>query len=180
MKMKIEIIRTEIVKPETNNVYERIYKTYIDTDLEFKDQTYFGFDPGTVNLGIAFIYPTKETMEGILYKVDLVRDMDAVRRMMNVRKVLSNLGFFTKWNCPAVIEGASFGNNYRQVELAEQRASIALWCHIRGMKAKIVPPKTIRKQAFGNGNLKNPWDEQIDDDVAAALGCALYSYKTGL
>jgi len=37
----------------------------------------------------------------------------------------------------------------------------------------IVPPKRIRKASFGNGNIKNPWDN-LDDDLAASLGCAYY------
>jgi len=175
--LNIEILdETIIVK---NDNFEKINKTKIKLlDLDYKNQTYIGVDPGTKNLGIATIYPntSEEIMEANLYKVVLDRDDDAIKRMLNVRTVLSNLSLWYRWSCPAVVEGASFGNHYRQVELAEQRASIALWCNTRGMRVKIVPPKTIRKHAFGDGNLKNPWDI-LDNNISAALGCALYGYN---
>ena len=171
-------ITDEIIVAKNDN-FEKMNKTKIKLlNLEYKNQTYMGFDPGSVNLGLATIYPnTNEgTMEANLYKVVLYRDDDAVKRMLNVRTVLSNLSLWYRWGCPGIVEGASFGNHYRQVELAEQRASIALWCNTRGMRVKIVPPKTIRKHAFGDGNLKNPWSN-LKDDIAAALGCALYGYN---
>jgi len=182
--LNIEILdETIIVK---NDNFEKINKTKIKLlDLDYKNQTYdasfkgqIGVDPGTKNLGIATIYPntSEEIMEANLYKVVLDRDDDAVKRMLVVRSVLSNLNIWYRWGCPAVIEGASFGNHYRQVEIAEQRASIALWCNTRGMRVKIVPPKTIRKHSFGDGTVKNPWDN-LEDNMAAALGAALYGYK---
>ena len=173
----IEIVNKTIITK--NDLFENINKTKIKLlDLEYKNQTYLGLDPGTKNLGVASIYPNtiEEVMEANLYKIILSRDDDAVERMLNVRTALSNIILWFKWRSSAVIEGASFGNHYRQVELAEQRASIALWCYQRSMRVKIVPPKTIRKHAFGDGNMKNPWDN-LKDDVAAALGCALYGYN---
>jgi Holliday junction resolvasome RuvABC endonuclease subunit len=168
------MMKIEVVETITDT---KFLKKRIKPDLEFGDNAFFGFDPGTRNLGIAFIYPTDKIMEAVLYKVNLERVDDAVERMINVRKVLSTLNLFFKPDSHAVIEGASFGNVYRQVELAEQRASIALWCVNRMMNVKIVPPKTIRKGAFGDGNIKNPWEDQIEDNMAAALGCAIYGYK---
>ena len=173
----IEIVNKTIITK--NKLFENLDKTNIKLlDTPYKDQIFFGADPGTKNLGIAAIYPntSEKTMEANLYKIVLDRNDDAVERILNVQKVLSTLSIWCRWKNPAVIEGASFGNHYRQVELAEQRASIVLWCNIRGLKVKIVPPKTIRKHAFGDGNMKNPWDN-LKDDVAAALGCALYGYN---
>jgi len=91
-----------------------------------------------------------------------------------VQKVLGRtIGYFDP-NSIAIIEGASYGARYRQVELAEVRAAMVLWFHNYGIKPYIVPPATIRKQVFGHGRTKNPW-ANLPDDVSAALGCAYYS-----
>jgi hypothetical protein len=74
----------------------------------------------------------------------------------------------------AVIEGAAYmASMYRQAELGEVRAAIAMWFHRLGVRVDVAPPNTIRKAVFENGKMKNPWDN-IPNDVAAALGCAYY------
>lgn len=74
----------------------------------------------------------------------------------------------------AIIEGASYGKLYRQVELEDVRAAAVMWFHRYGIKNYVIPPTSIRKQVFGHGRMKNPWSN-IPDDIAAALGCAYYS-----
>jgi len=104
--LNIEILdETIIVK---NDNFEKLNKTKIKLlDTPYKNQTFFGADPGTKNLGIATIYPntSEEIMEANLYKVVLDRDDDAIKRMLNVRTVLSNLSLWYRWGCPAVIKG---------------------------------------------------------------------------
>lgn len=177
--MKIEVIdSTQIPDTQEDNPWLSIQVTKISLpELEHKTLTYFGFDPGTVNFGLAQIFPISEKMFANLYEIRLAREDDAVQRMLNIRTLLSSLSFSYHWKSIAIIEGAAFSKGYRQVELAEQRASIALWCHTRGMKTQIVNPKTVRKHAFGSGNTRNPWMETLKDNCVAALGCALYGYQ---
>ena len=132
-----------------------------------------GVDPGVTNIGLAEIYPDLEHVA--LYKIEIPRSKDAMKRMVIIQSALHHCLYPVR-SFRATIEGASFGAKYRQVELAEARAAIALWLNSKGAQVKIVPPNTIRKQVFGNGKIKNPWDN-LNDDVAAALGAAYYGYK---
>jgi Holliday junction resolvasome RuvABC endonuclease subunit len=131
-----------------------------------------GVDPGTRNLGIAVIRPDIESVT--LYKITFKRHKKALSRLLDVQQVLGRtIGHFTP-NSKVIIEGASYGNFYRQVELAEQRAAILLWFHKYDIEGELIPPLTIRKNVFGSGKVKNPWPE-IDDNMAASLGAALFS-----
>lgn len=145
----------------------------IEPSFPLPQTTRFGLDPGTRNLGLAVIRPDVESVT--LYKIVLERHKKALNRLLDVQQVLGyTLGHFGQ-DSKAIIEGASYmASMYRQVELAEQRAAMLLWFHKFGIEAEIVPPNTIRKNVFGNGRMKNPWGN-IDDNCAAALGCALYS-----
>ena len=131
-----------------------------------------GIDPGTRNLGIAVIRPDNESVT--LYKIVLERHKNALLRLLDVQEVLGRtIGHFTP-NCGAIIEGASYGNFYRQVEMAEQRAGMLLWFYKYGIEAELIPPLSIRKVVFGSAKIKNPW-EMVDDNCAAALACCLYT-----
>ena len=134
--------------------------------------TRVGIDPGTKNLGIALLYPENKSL--YLFKVKLERDDDPVKRMVDAQMALQSCIQYHGYDPIATIEGASFGNYYRQVELAEQRAAMALWFYARNFKVVFGAPKSIRKAVFGNGNEKNPWDN-LDDDLAAALGACYYN-----
>jgi hypothetical protein len=141
----------------------------IEPPFPLPENTRFGIDPGTTNMGLAILYPNSVQ----LYKIKMIRLTKALDRMLEVQQMLTRcIGWFGH-KPSAIIEGASFGG-YRQVELAEIRAAIALWFHHHKVPVDIVPPKRIRKASFGNGNIKNPWDN-LDDDLAASLGCAYYS-----
>ena len=136
------------------------------------NETRVGVDPGTKNLGIALIYPESKSV--YLFKVNLDRKDDPLERMLDAQDALQACIHWFGYFPQATIEGASYGNYYRQVELAEQRAAMALYLNRHQVKVQFAPPKTIRKKVFGNGNLKNPWDN-LDDDLAAALGAAYYN-----
>ena len=132
-----------------------------------------GCDPGTRNLGIAIIRPEIPSVN--LYKIVLERHEKALLRLLDVQQVLGRtIGHF-QLNAKAIIEGAGYmASTYRQVELAEQRAAMMLWFYAEGIETELIPPNTIRKSSFGHGRMKNPWDN-IEDNMAAALGCALFS-----
>lgn len=144
------------------------------------DKAYFGFDPGTTNLGIAF----RTGYMINLIQVEIQRDKNAVIRMDNLGFVLSYLRVHMEElpaNTSVVIEGASFGDNFRQAELAECRATITCW--MKGHRISdihIVPPATIRKAVFGLGRTKAHqfWTDleiPIPNDALAALSCLYYA-----
>jgi Holliday junction resolvasome RuvABC endonuclease subunit len=140
-------------------------------------RTTFGIDPGTTKLGLAKIHFNKI----YTFQISLERKRSAMSRILGVQSVLSEcIKDFGK-NPIAVIEGAAYGNPYRQVELAEVRAAMGLWFHSRGIEVIFAPPQSVRKTVFGSAKIKNPWkDIGIQDDVAAAIGCAYYGLIIGL
>lgn len=130
-----------------------------------------GVDPGSRNLGICIIHPTVETL--IAYRVQVDKINDAVQRMANLQRITAEIiERYEIARASAIIEGASYWMKYGQVELAEARGAIALMLYGMGIGVAIVPPRTIRKKVFGNGKIINPWN--IQDDVAASMGCAYY------
>lgn len=137
---------------------------------------FMGIDPGTRNLGIAVLHTCNGNPECILFQVMMERSDDPITRTVGVGKLLSRC---VNWFCfpmYACIEGASFGDRYRQVELAEVRAASMIWCDTHEFKTKVVPPLTIRKEIFGNARTKarEIWTG-IPPDCADALGCAYFS-----
>ena len=139
--------------------------------------TRYGIDPGTVNMGIACVnsIPNVTIM---LYQVKIKRGDTVLDRILATQDILTQCRMVIHPNAEAVIEGASYGAKFRQVELEDVRAAAVMWFHRYSIKSYVVPPNTIRKQVFGNGREKNPWSN-IPDDIAAALGCAYYdSSKT--
>jgi Holliday junction resolvasome RuvABC endonuclease subunit len=133
-----------------------------------------GIDPGTVNMGLAiihqYLYPFAE-----LFQIKMERLPDAVDRIRNIQYLLDDYIHTFSFKPLAVIEGSSFGNAYRQVELAEIRASMVLWCLNKGMEVSIIPPQSIKKKVFGSAKIKahEEWkDLENYKDAAAALSCA--------
>jgi len=156
-------------------VKEQIRRIKVEVPSDYTSgYSHFGIDPGVTNIGITFIHPLNKY--ATLFQIRLERADEMIDRLMNIKHALEDcIGWFG-YNPRAVIEGASYGKTYRQVELAEARALIGLWFHQLSVKVSVVPPNTIRKVVFGSAKIKNPW-ENIPDDCAAALGCALYSMK---
>jgi len=77
---------------------------------------------------------------------------------------------------PAIIEGAAYHSRYGQVGLAECRFGFYLGFVHCGREARIVPPATIRKAAFGSGR-QTGFDlfPTLNANAADAIGCALAS-----
>lgn len=75
----------------------------------------------------------------------------------------------------AVIEGASYGDRFGQVKLAEIRCGFALGCSELKIPVLITAPKTPRKAVFGSGNI-GAWDVWINlnHNAADALCLAMY------
>lgn len=132
-----------------------------------------GIDPGTVNLGICVFLFRKISV----YTIKLNRDKNPVNRMLNTKKILSYLIPYQEYDSKVCIEGASYGDVYRQVELAETRAACVFWGVDYGMDVKIAQPSEIRKAVFGNGTIKGKdvWKGILSGDAADALVCAYYA-----
>ena len=161
---------TEITILKKEKINGSITAFEIEPPFPLPERTKFGIDPGTVHMGLAILYSNYIR----LYKIKMVRAEKALDRMLEVQRILTLCITWFGKNPFVIIEGAAFmKSNYRQVELAEIRASMALWFHRHNVSVEIVPPNTIRKQVFGHGRTKNPWDN-LDDNLAASLGCAYY------
>ena len=77
---------------------------------------------------------------------------------------------------PVVIEGASYHDKYGQVGLSEVRFGFYLGiCHA-GLSADIVPPASVRKQAFGSAKIMGfeIWPT-LNHNAADSFGCAIAS-----
>jgi Holliday junction resolvasome RuvABC endonuclease subunit len=155
-----------------NKIDDSLTTFEVESPYPLPNEMRIGIDPGTVNLGIAVVKPNNKIVT--LYKITLKRHKKALNRLLDVQQVLGHtIGYFSG-NSIAIIEGASYGATYRQVELAEVRAAMMLWFHEHNIEPHLVPPSTIRKSSFGSGKIKNPWSN-LDDDLVAAIGCAFYT-----
>lgn len=140
----------------------------------FSDRNIFGFDPGTVHIGIATVW--RNVIH--LYEVTLVRSPNPVERIIMTQTVLSECCSMFDYAPCMVIEGSSFGSNFRNTELAEVRASAVLWAVDHKVIPIIVPPMTIRKGVFGSAKKRaeEEWDK-LPPNAASALACAYYELK---
>ena len=162
---------------QTNTKEKKEYK-FTDVKLELplsntSEHVQMGVDPGTTRLGLAYIW--RNICH--IYEVKIVRNPDAVVRILLMQDIMSECLQMFDFAPLMVIEGSSFGEHYRQVELAEIRASAVLWAIKHGVRPKIVPPSSIRKQVLGSAKLRPEiqWDLQEYPNAANALACAYYS-----
>ena len=128
-----------------------------------------GIDPGTVHIGMAFI---NKYSQAYVYEIHIKRP-DTTR--LRIKYMWSLLDCIFPKSKIITIEGASYADRYRQIELQDMRCSATAWGMNDWERTEIqtVPPLTIRKTVFGSAKIKNPW-EDIPDNAAAALACALY------
>lgn len=152
-----------------------VTKTCIEPPIQLKNtnDVYIGIDPGTTNFGIATLYRCYADT----WKVNFKRNSNPVERMLEARNILSKFLTFFGVHTQVTIEGASYGDIYRQVELAEIRAACIWWAVERKINVKIAQPSEIRKAVFGNGTIKGKeiWKDSLSGDAADALVCAYFS-----
>jgi len=142
--------------------------------LPSNDRCVFGYDPGTTKMGVTWLWHGKL----LVYEVSIIRSPDPVVRIINTHHILDVCVKMFDFAPILIIEGSSFGNNFRQVELAEVRASAVLWALHYNITPKIIPPTTIRKVVFGNGKTKaeEVWSE-LPPNAASSLACAYYQIR---
>jgi len=163
------IIRTSIIPPES---YRTISGTFI------------GIDPGSANMGITVMrsFPFSATC----YEVHFDTTKDHIEKIQKVFEVTKQLicdspELFID-PIDIVIEGASFGNAFGQVELSEARTASILAVQelfeVIPHNIKIVAPKAIRATVFGSALLRAEelWKD-LPPDAASSLCCALCATK---
>jgi Holliday junction resolvasome RuvABC endonuclease subunit len=137
-----------------------------------------GVDPGTTHLGLAYLW--RNVCH--IYEVKIKRDNNPIARMLLTQEIMSQCISFFDYAPLMIIEGSSFGDQYRQVELAEVRTSAALWAIQHGIQPSIIPPSSIRKKVFGSAKFKaaQVWTElNAYPNGCDALACA-YSISNSL
>ena len=146
----------------------RIEPPFPDKETE---RVRIGLDPGTTKMGLAYIWKNF----GYIYEVKIIRDNNPVNRILITQEILSACFDVFSYEPLMTIEGSSFADTYRQVELAEVRASAVLWAVNHGIVPQIVPPQSIRKNVFGSAKIKAEelWKD-YPPDAASALACAYY------
>ena len=80
----------------------------------------------------------------------------------------------------AIVEGASYGDTFGQVGLAEIRQGFRLALKHHGLEPITVAPKSARKVVFGSGNTQamNIW-ACLNHNAADALALGLFGSMTG-
>ena len=135
-----------------------------------------GIDPGkNFGLAIASYDGYIETMNGILNDKEYTLKEVA---FWFIKDFLEKCGSAVR---VVVVEGASYGDRFGQVKLAEVRAGFALGCSESGLPVTTVAPKTPRKVVFGDGN-KGAWDVWmgLNHNASDALCLALYPFYLDL
>lgn len=139
------------------------------------DTNLFGVDPGTVHLGLAFIWRSSCH----IFEAKINRSSDPVERICITQEIMRKCFTLYEYTSLMVIEGSAFSSGYRQVELAEVRAAAVLWAIEHNIKPTIVTPTHIRKVVFGSAKLRAEveWNLRDHPNAASALACAYYSIK---
>lgn len=126
-------------------------------------------DPGK-NFGVAVVGRGKPAMviNGVLSEIIPLREVAFTLSQVLCRQYSPDM---------LVLEGASYGDRYGQVKLAEIRAGFAIGATEVGVEVKIVAPKTPRKVVFGSGDTQamDVW-VALNHNAADALCLALYPY----
>ena len=136
-----------------------------------------GIDPGSVHMGIAVIEGYLDKPYAILYQIKMERSGDPIERMKLAQEVMTRCVFWYHSPIVATIEGSAFSKGFRQTELAEIRAAVALWLVGKGFPTKMVNPMTIRKKVFGSAKVlpHEVWTDLANvPDAAQALACAYF------
>jgi hypothetical protein len=132
-----------------------------------------GIDPG-INFGVSWLVNKRlETWWGSLPKQNHDFDYFYIARdfiIMFVRKfqLFKNIDI-------AIIEAPSYGSQYKQPLLEDVRVGFHAGLTATHFSPEYVPPKTVNKAVFGNGNIagKKEWIA-IGGNGADAAAVALY------
>lgn len=138
--------------------------------------TIAGIDPGSRNMGLAVIRHGKV----LLYQIEVTATQDSVERIQSVLQATTTLIQANPEIDWLYVEQAAYNMPFGQTTLAEARsAAIVAALATKIPHIEVLPPKTWRKRAFGNGNTKaeDVWPT-LPKDASSALGIALAAIQT--
>jgi len=187
--LEIQVLRQKTTEHQSWKVEEYAIIPPIPL-ISFKE--WISADPGTTNMGLAKLYSVDERDCATLWQIKMIREENMLDRLTTAGLIVRfcfdlKLHSYRTKHPILIIEGASYGNNFRQVELAEQRAAIALWGYDKLQTILVVPPLTVRETVFGSGKIKahEAWQlagipkSKQPNDALAALSCAYYGMMKG-
>lgn len=135
-----------------------------------------GVDPGVTNLGIALIPSAYMDTIVTVIEIRMKREKDPIQRAWKIRRAIHAAMPGEVWRgSKCVVEGPSFGDKFRQVELAEARITAAMLFSEYGSDVCYAPPTSVYKKVHGSAKIQSRrvWD-MMEPDAASALGVALY------
>lgn len=139
-------------------------------ELEAREDTEWGFgiDPGR-NFGMACYYPNGVV---VAYSGTLPESKDYSKE---VRYFLAEWPYKFGDGQAAVVEGASYNDNYGQVMLEGIRKTFEIVLEGWGMDVRRVAPSAARKFVFGNGRVigKTVWKRRLNGNAADAAVLAM-------
>lgn len=182
--MKILNKTTHFVMLSTLGEPAKIVTTEIETKslleefrLNFK-KTVNGIDPGSRHMG----YTRIEKEITYCYEILLPTEKNPMECMLNIDKVLDTLiPRHYEVDQPLYIEGASHGEKFGQVRLAEARAMAMIAFSQRNDTVSVFAPSSIRKTVFGKGILRaeEVWKKILPPNAASSLAVVLCGLKKG-
>ena len=146
-----------------------------DKLVHAKPMSIIGIDPGK-NFGVAVVCSDGDNLALDVFNGRL-DDINYPLREVAFWFIQNFITGFNPTLTASVIEGASYGDKFGQVKLAEARTGFALGCSELGLSVTTVAPKTPRKVVFGSGNT-GAWDVwlTLNHNAADALCLALYPF----
>ena len=160
--------------------YQKIdYKIYTRKIITLKSDTYIdkvccGVDPGSAKMGVT-VY-AGDTL--FLSQINFRPEKDSIAKMLRVCEVVRNCVLpYTKNLSTAVVEGASYGSPFGQVNLSEARSAAILTLLQLGFNVSKVAPTKIRLLALGNGKEKGEKFFDFPPDALASFLCCIAATK---
>jgi len=159
--------------PSTNRVKYVAYiseEQIIDKDYPFVG---IGVDPG-VNFGLT-IFPWERRVLSFHGTINNnIKDEPAFKSYEAMNEILAT---FSNTQV-VVIEGASYGDKYGQVALAENRSGFIVASRSADHTIIKLPPATIRKKVLGDGKLSGKaMCVNIDGNAADSIPMALLAFS---
>jgi hypothetical protein len=108
------------------DINDSIHAFAVESPYPRPPTTRYGIDPGTVNMGIAYVHRLPN-VSIILYKVKIIRPETVQGRIWATHNVFTQCKLTIDPISEVVIEGASYGAKFRQVELEDVRAATVVW-----------------------------------------------------
>jgi len=165
--------KIKLSKNKDRFIYGNVKGWQVKGKIKGNTHQVIGIDPG-VNFG--FVVIDKEDVYVYYGKANTRPKNERVEYSLDVKNlteyIINILHGFYQRTC--VVEGAAYGKRFGQVQLAEVRNGFFLGCRKYSNNVYVSPPATIRKVAFGGGNIHGPeLFPTLNHNAADAIGVAL-------